>query len=116
MSNEAFNIDCMDYMRSLPDKAFDLAVVDPPYGIDITGRHTHTQRGSSAVPDDHLEERMVTMKAPSKSALTSLNFTMRSTTAPRRAQNILGSWRVLQNGVLFGVGTSSLSILARQAA
>ena len=30
--NEAFNVDCMEYMRSLPDKAFDLAVVDPPYG------------------------------------------------------------------------------------
>ena len=30
--NEAFNIDCMEYMRSLPDKAFDLAVDDPPYG------------------------------------------------------------------------------------
>lgn len=25
--------DCMDYMRSLPDGAFDLAIVDPPYGI-----------------------------------------------------------------------------------
>lgn len=24
--------DCMEYMRSLPDNAFDLAVVDPPYG------------------------------------------------------------------------------------
>ena len=24
--------DCMDYMRTLPDNAFDLAVVDPPYG------------------------------------------------------------------------------------
>lgn len=31
--NQAFNIDCMEYMKSLPDKAFDLAVVDPPYGI-----------------------------------------------------------------------------------
>lgn len=28
----AYNVDCMDYMRALPDKAFDLAVVDPPYG------------------------------------------------------------------------------------
>lgn len=27
-------IDCMEYMARLPDKAFDLAVVDPPYGID----------------------------------------------------------------------------------
>lgn len=24
--------DCMEYMRTLPDNAFDLAVVDPPYG------------------------------------------------------------------------------------
>lgn len=30
--NIAYNMDCMDYMRTLPDKAFDLAVVDPPYG------------------------------------------------------------------------------------
>ena len=27
------NIDCMEYMKSLPDNAFDLAIVDPPYGI-----------------------------------------------------------------------------------
>lgn len=30
--NFAFNCDCMQFMKSLPDKAFDLAVVDPPYG------------------------------------------------------------------------------------
>jgi len=27
--------DCMDIMRDMPDKAFDLAIVDPPYGINI---------------------------------------------------------------------------------
>lgn len=27
------NVDCMEFMRTLPDKAFDLAIVDPPYGI-----------------------------------------------------------------------------------
>ena len=32
----AYNMDCMEYMNSLPDKAFDLAVVDPPYGIGIS--------------------------------------------------------------------------------
>lgn len=31
---ELLNIDCMEYMAGLPDKAFDLAIVDPPYGID----------------------------------------------------------------------------------
>lgn len=30
---ELLNIDCMEYMAGLPDKAFDLAIVDPPYGI-----------------------------------------------------------------------------------
>ena len=30
--NEAYNVDCIEYMRSLPDKYFDLAVCDPPYG------------------------------------------------------------------------------------
>ena len=29
--NVAYNMDCMEYMRTLPGKAFDLAVVDPPY-------------------------------------------------------------------------------------
>jgi site-specific DNA-methyltransferase (adenine-specific) len=31
---ELLNVDCMEYMRTLPDKAFDLAIVDPPYGIN----------------------------------------------------------------------------------
>ena len=35
--NEAFNRDCMEAMREFPDKFFDLAVVDPPYGIGVTG-------------------------------------------------------------------------------
>ena len=28
--------DCMEYMRKMPDKAYDLAIVDPPYGINIS--------------------------------------------------------------------------------
>lgn len=28
--------DCMEILRSLPDSAFDLAIVDPPYGINAT--------------------------------------------------------------------------------
>ena len=38
MTSLAFNRDCMEAMREFPDKFFDLAVVDPPYGINITGR------------------------------------------------------------------------------
>lgn len=32
---ELLNIDCMEYMATLPDKAFDLAIIDPPYGINV---------------------------------------------------------------------------------
>lgn len=34
MVSEVHNMDCMEYMRSIPDKFFELAVVDPPYGIN----------------------------------------------------------------------------------
>ena len=27
--------DCMEFMRGLPDKCYDLAIVDPPYGIGV---------------------------------------------------------------------------------
>lgn len=32
---ELLNIDCMEYMKGLKDKAFDLAIVDPEFGIGI---------------------------------------------------------------------------------
>ena len=31
---DLYNADCMDGMREFPDKFFDLAIVDPPYGIN----------------------------------------------------------------------------------
>jgi len=33
MISEAYLMDCLQYMATVPDKWFDLAVVDPPYGI-----------------------------------------------------------------------------------
>ncbi len=34
---ELLNCDCMEYMKGLEDNAFDLACVDPPYGINRDG-------------------------------------------------------------------------------
>lgn len=31
----AFNCDNMEFMKTIPDKFYELAIVDPPYGIDI---------------------------------------------------------------------------------
>jgi len=47
MISEAYNMDCMEYMRQFPDKHFELAVVDPPYGLgnrlsDGGGKLKHT--------------------------------------------------------------------------
>jgi site-specific DNA-methyltransferase (adenine-specific) len=31
---KSFNMDCLEFMTTVPDKFYDLAIVDPPYGID----------------------------------------------------------------------------------
>ena len=32
---ELYNIDCMEYLKTLEDNAYELAIVDPPYGIEV---------------------------------------------------------------------------------
>lgn len=34
MISEVYNIDCIEFMKQFPDKHFELAIVDPPYGIN----------------------------------------------------------------------------------
>jgi len=36
---ELLHCDCMEYMATVPDKYFDLAIVDPPYGIGMDGNN-----------------------------------------------------------------------------
>ena len=43
---ELLNCDCMEYMTTVPDKYFDLAIVDPPYGIN-SGDMTRSKWASS---------------------------------------------------------------------
>ena len=33
--SEVYNINCLEYMKTIPDKFFDLCIADPPYGINI---------------------------------------------------------------------------------
>ena len=44
--------DCMEYMKGLEDNAFDLAIVDPPYGIGESGK-TNKSRVKLAQPKDY---------------------------------------------------------------
>lgn len=49
---ELFNIDCMEYLAAQPDKSFDLAIVDPPYGIGECGA-TNKSRAKLAQAKDY---------------------------------------------------------------
>jgi site-specific DNA-methyltransferase (adenine-specific) len=62
MDSGYYNMDCMEGMKEFPDKYFDLAVVDPPYGINVRngmGRRHGMKKSSfpkaywdNATPDD----------------------------------------------------------------
>lgn len=41
--SEVYNIDCMEYMKNIPDKFFNLAIVDPQYGIGEDGKSNHSR-------------------------------------------------------------------------
>lgn len=55
MKSIVHNADCLAAMREMPDKAFSMAVVDPPYGIGIADnpvRQMHDRKPwDAAIPD-----------------------------------------------------------------
>ena len=69
MAIELLNIDCMEYMRGLPDKAFDLAIVDPPYGIDAANTFGGDERksGNGAANKTAFEKKDWDLNVPDKS-------------------------------------------------
>ncbi len=61
------NADCMEFMRNTPDKAYGLAIVDPPYGIGDTWSKNrsdrfyhkgkmHSYQNESSPEDDYFAE------------------------------------------------------------
>ena len=63
--NRLYNLDCMEAMRKIPDKFFELAICDPPYGIGHDGqqkrvtenpkhsRKHHARKGWDKQPPPH---------------------------------------------------------------
>lgn len=47
-----FNMDCMEAMAQMPDNAFDLAIVDPPYGIGNWVQTSGNIRGKAITWND----------------------------------------------------------------
>lgn len=50
--SETYNVDCLEYMKTVSGGYFDLAIVDPPYGIGESGEKNHT-RGKLAKATDY---------------------------------------------------------------
>jgi len=59
------NCDNMELMAEYPDNHFDLAIVDPPYGIGESGK-TNKTRGLLAVPKDYKSFSGDDIKCPDK--------------------------------------------------
>jgi len=52
MISEVKNMDCIEYMQQFADNYFELAIVDPPYGIGEDGSKNHT-RGKLAMAKNY---------------------------------------------------------------
>ncbi|GHV90428.1 methyltransferase [Spirochaetia bacterium] len=59
--------DCMDLMARYPDKYFDLAIVDPPYGID-----TAVERGTGRYAEKYIPRGKKWDKTPPENYFTEL--------------------------------------------
>ena len=42
--NRLYNLDCMEAMKEIPDKFFEVAITDPPYGIGIDGQRLNINK------------------------------------------------------------------------
>ena len=49
MKNVVHLCDCMEFMKGIPDKYYELAIVDPPYGIGEDGGNKQRNRGYNHV-------------------------------------------------------------------
>lgn len=114
-----YNMDCMDGMKEFPDQFFDLAIVDPPYGINVGqsamgagGRRSSQKQISSEfalrAEETRRTSRMgggtVRSEARSRSATIQVGgvhasvpkFTRRSMTATHRTPHISKSYKEWQ--------------------
>lgn len=58
-----YQMDCMEGMKQIPDKYFDLAIIDPPYGIGESGSKNHS-RVKLATPKNYKPFHGDDLKSP----------------------------------------------------
>lgn len=105
MTNIVYNTDCMVGLREYPDKYFDLAVVDPPYGINKAFKATSRIRayGDVHVANDLKpgKEYFVELMRVSKNQIilhSKRDSKTRSKSFPGIARAMAEQWGGLING------------------
>lgn len=62
-----YNMDCMDAMKQFPDKFFDLAIVDPPYGgVTKGGYMFEASRAKRKAPTNTYHDALWEQDKPNK--------------------------------------------------
>src|SRR5688572_10644101 len=62
-NTRVYNQDCMIGMKEFPDKHFDLAIVDPPYGLDEDS-HRQNERRSNLAKSKRYHDSVWRQSAP----------------------------------------------------
>ena len=57
--DKIYNMDCLDFMKSMPEKSIDLILCDPPYGINYLSNWTNNH---AKIKNDGLEDWQDLMK------------------------------------------------------
>ena len=56
IKSEVFNMDCIEGMKQYPDKYFELAIVDPPYGLGIDGQKKSINKNPKHNRKEHIKK------------------------------------------------------------
>lgn len=62
--NRIYNLDCMEAMKEIPDKFFQLAICDPPYGIGHDGQRKRVHNNPKTQPQISRPEGLGQRTAP----------------------------------------------------
>ena len=109
-------MDCMDAMREFPDNFFELAIVDPPYGINIgsaPGGATSKSFHSVEEETHDSNRRRNSVRKQIRVGGVSLSHpkpTRHSMIATHRMSHISLNWSGWQRIRLYGEATTSLTI------
>lgn len=105
-----YNMDCLEGMRQFPDKYFDLAIVDPPYGIGASKMSLGA--GSGVAPESGYRYKQNRLKGGGKLKDRIIQESTEWDEHPPTKEYFDELMRVSKNQIIWGGGTT-LNFLRR---